>query len=323
MANRPALRNLNGNIPPSKLKGGKEMEAKKVLFGDIFLKIMKLTDKTRNEKKGEERSDRLSFMQSTNNSRIRTDKPTSTRVTSTRTTSRPTTTAGSRTRSTTVGSSRSTASSSRSIKVPQEKTEDVYAAKYDKLEQMVRQLQEDLHKQQNMSGEARQQLEEKAQLVSILASDKERIESDVRVSRQEIEEANARRKELMETLERTKISHQVEREQLERRVRQVEGERDDLSIRLGVSESTLSGVKKDLLSTKSELEHTKAELEDVTKQLENKTRECKERKAQCESLEEQMAQMREHVSVLEAKKREHEMLRRKLHNTIQASLDAL
>lgn len=137
------------------------------------------------------------------------------------------------------------------------------------------------------------------------------------MTKQEIEEQSEMKKQLMMTIEQMKISHQTEVEHLQNVNRKLENLKESLEVKLNVSENQVCNLKKDLSVTRSELFNTKNELQDVTQQLESKTEDCNLKKRKIEQLELEIEDLKQNVKKLEAKEREHEMIRRKLHNSIQ------
>eukprot|EP01091_Cochliopodium_minus_P015078 TRINITY_DN5272_c0_g1_i2.p1 TRINITY_DN5272_c0_g1~~TRINITY_DN5272_c0_g1_i2.p1 ORF type:complete len:672 (-),score=205.91 TRINITY_DN5272_c0_g1_i2:52-2067(-) len=302
---RQPLKSLNSNLPPngtipSKLKP-KETIINKESSRYSFMQPKENTTTSTTKRSTISRVDQNSTL---NSNRLRTDRDRS----------RTTTPATSLNRTTYKPISTSTTSRTRTTSTVVKQTPQ---DKIDELAKIVYQLQEEMNKTKSKNEMNQQLLQEKEKNMEILCIDKEKIESDVMASRQDLLEKEERVRQLMRAIHELKLNHDTEVENFENQIRRLEDNLQKCQVDLEFCQTQVFNLKKELGNTKSELLNTKNELEDVSKQLESKTKECKEKKGRIEDLEGELDNLKKYVQKLEETKREHEMIRRKLHNAIQ------
>ncbi|KAL6071666.1 kinesin-like nuclear fusion protein [Balamuthia mandrillaris] len=178
------------------------------------------------------------------------------------------------------------------------------------LKQQVKESNSQVEALQQQVGEKESQLHEVAEVKTVL-------EKNVEVRQREFEEAQRGITELRSLLESTRQSHRSEMAEKERLYNSLQSEHSNLLIKLDVRQEELDRAKMQIAKAELEMEGLRTQIVEMQQTLEERKRTISEQAGTISDQTETIAAQKARIEELEYKSREHEQLRRKLHNTIQ------
>eukprot|EP01112_Ceratiomyxa_fruticulosa_P022827 TRINITY_DN8491_c0_g1_i1.p1 TRINITY_DN8491_c0_g1~~TRINITY_DN8491_c0_g1_i1.p1 ORF type:complete len:794 (-),score=217.02 TRINITY_DN8491_c0_g1_i1:2-2383(-) len=185
------------------------------------------------------------------------------------------------------------------------------------MENLTASLREQLKNNTLTVSSLNEQIVDRERKISAVDDVRVHLATDLEARAKDMEDANARNRELVQTVNNMRAQHQMETELNQGKIRQLQAQLDNATCQLTncqVENDTLKGTNAGQLA---QINRLQGQIKELTAKLEASDNLCQQRQATITQHEESIKKHLSTIEDLEEKSRSDETIRRQLHNQIQ------